>query len=95
MQTKQQHRVVLLNPILAAVGGRAAPTIQEGVQGVHPCPTAATRDAAPSKESRSQTIWQPALSFRNKLSWLESREQPAGFLPKSPVTKQLAEALRE
>lgn len=42
MQTKQQYHVVLLSPTLAALGGRAA-TRQEGV---HPCPTAATRDAA-------------------------------------------------
>lgn len=49
----------------------------------------------PPEESKAQPIWQPALSFRNELSRLESWEQPAGSFPKSPVTKQLAEALRE
>lgn len=48
-----------------------------------------------SEESKTQPIWQPALSFRNELSRLESWEQPAGFFPKSPVTKQLAGVLRE
>lgn len=48
-----------------------------------------------SKESKTQPTWQPALSFGNELSRLESWEQPAGFFPKSPVTKQLAGALRE
>lgn len=55
-----------------------------------------TRQPSPSpEESKTQPIWQPALSSRNELSRLESWEQPAGFVPKSPVTKQLAEALRE
>lgn len=48
-----------------------------------------------SEESKTQPIWQPALSFRNKLSRLERWERPAGFFPTSPVTEQLAEALRE
>lgn len=83
MQTKQQYHVVLLSPTLAALGGRAA-TTQEVV---HPCPTAATRDAALAactifQGEQTQPIWQAALSFRNKLSRLESWEHQLDFFQK-------------